>query len=81
LQKAAHLRPENPRFFYVCAVALAETGKLKQSVSLLQEGLSHHPNDRTLLQSLMTYAKQAGDRALASEAAARLAGVGDLLDR
>jgi tetratricopeptide (TPR) repeat protein len=81
LRKAAHLRPENPRFFYVCAVALAETGKLKQSVSLLQEGLSHHPNDRTLLQSLMTYAKQAGDRALASEAAARLAGVGDLLDR
>lgn len=76
LQRATELRKDNPRLFYVYAVALAESGSLPAAVRVCQEGLSHHPHDRSLLQSLMSYAKQAGDRALASEAAARLAGVG-----
>ncbi len=76
LERAAALRPDNSRFAYVHAVALADAGQLPAAVRAVQKGLEHNPHDRTLLQALMNYAKAAGDRQLASEAAARLAGVG-----
>ncbi len=75
LERATALRPDNSRFAYVHAVALADAGQLPAAVRAVQKGLEHNPHDRPLLQALMNYAKAAGDRRLASKAAARLAGV------
>ncbi len=80
LGRAAKLRPENPRFAYVYAVALADGGKLEAALAALRSGLRRHPGDRALLQALLGYARQAGDRELASRAAAALAGAAPFED-
>lgn len=80
LRRAAALRPENSRFAYVYAIALADGGKLDQAVAALRFGLRQHPQDRSLLQALLNYARQAGDRELASRAAAALAGAAPFED-
>lgn len=77
LNKAALLRPENARFHYVYAVALREQGDLPAAVAALQVGIGHHAHDRLLLQTLITFARDAGDRELASQAAIQMAGLND----
>lgn len=75
LGQATQLQPNNARFHYVYAVALAETERIDLAIRALQIGLEHQPHDRLLLQTLMAYAKQSGDRDLAARIAAQLAGV------
>lgn len=74
LARAAELRPENSRFSYVFAVAVADAGDLGAAVTVLRAALERHPHDRPLLSALLGYARQLGRQDLAEAAAGRLSG-------
>ena len=52
LGRAAELAPENPRYAYVYAVALQETGRAGDAVPVLEAALRRHPTDPDLLFTL-----------------------------
>ena len=60
LSEAAKLAPETPRFAYVAAVALHDTGKPTEAMQILAAALAHHPYDRQVLYALTTYELQSG---------------------
>ena len=60
LSEAAKLAPETPRFGYVAAVALHDTGKSTEAMQVLAAALAHHPYDRQVLYALTTYELQSG---------------------
>jgi predicted CXXCH cytochrome family protein len=72
LQRAAELAPDNPRFGYVHAVAVKETEGVARALELLRSQLLRHPENRDLLLALITYSREAGDRAAALDYAERL---------
>lgn len=74
LARAAETAPEDPRFSYVLAVALHDTGKATEALGALKNALARHPYDRDLLMTLASYEIEAGDRAAALARA-------ELLDR
>jgi len=61
LQKAARLGQDNPRFSYVYAVALHDTGEAANAITVLKTGLLRHPYDRDLLNALLSYQLEAGE--------------------
>jgi len=61
LAKAAKAVPNNPRFSYVLAVALHDTGKPKEAMDTLKTALVRHPYDRELLMGLASYQIEAND--------------------
>ncbi len=69
LQAAARLGPANPRFAYVYAVALADSGRPSDAIALLRESLERHPYDRDSLIALAVYQRQTGDIAGAGSTA------------
>jgi len=72
LGTAARLRPEFARYAFVHGVAVHDTGDPARGLAILQAALRQHPWDRDLLQGVMSFAAQAGNRASAVEAARRL---------
>ncbi|MBY0226029.1 MAG: tetratricopeptide repeat protein [Hyphomicrobium sp.] len=60
LSQAASLSPEDPRFSYVLAVALHDTGKIAEATATLKNALARHPYDRDLLLAMITYDIEAG---------------------
>jgi len=72
LAKAAQLEPDNARFGYVFAVALASNGESARAIRTLQDVLAKHPYDRDVLMGLVQYNKAAGNVTAASAYARRL---------
>ena len=65
LRLAADKGPESPRFSYVYAVALADSGDVAGAMRVLLENLERFPYDRDTLIALAVYEQQAGDLAAA----------------
>jgi Flp pilus assembly protein TadD len=72
LAEAAKNAPENPRFGYVLAVALHDTGKSAEAREVLKATLVRHPYDRDTLMALLSYAMEAQSYGEALDAAQRL---------
>ncbi len=66
LARAARLAPEQPRYAYVHAVALHDTGEPELAIRTLEEAVRRHPHDADLLQALVSFEMERGaaDRAL-----------------
>ena len=62
LGAAAKLAPDNARYAYVYAVALADAGKPNDALQVLTAALKHQPWDRELLFGLAHYSAKAGKR-------------------
>ena len=60
LGRAAALEPGDSRLAYVHAVALQSTGRLEQSIEVLDGALERHPYDRELLIAAVSYLAEAG---------------------
>ncbi len=69
LAKAVESEPDDPRHGYVLGVALHDTGKRAEAVSVLKNTLLRHPYDRDVLMALASYEAEAGDLDGALEAA------------
>lgn len=61
LKTAAELGEQNPRFAYVYAVAIADSGKPADAMAILRDSLERHPYDRDSLIALAVYERQAGN--------------------
>lgn len=72
LAAAASGGADNPRFAYVYAVALHDTGKRGEALRVVKDAVARHPYDRELLRALALYARQAGDIAEARRRVALL---------
>jgi tetratricopeptide (TPR) repeat protein len=55
LAKAAQGTPDEPRFSYVHAVALHDTGKRAEAIEVLKGALARRPYDRDILWALASY--------------------------
>jgi predicted CXXCH cytochrome family protein len=73
LRRAAELEPDRGRYAYVYAVALQSAGRRDEATTVLKDGLARHPDDRDILQALMSFSRDAGDFATALAYAERLA--------
>ena len=60
LQKAAELEPDNARYQYVYAVAVAEN-QPEQAIQILLASLQNHSGNLEILSALVSYYKQLGD--------------------
>jgi predicted CXXCH cytochrome family protein len=69
---ASELEPDRSRYAYVYAVALHSSGHLDESIKVLKENLTRHPDDRDTLLTLVTFSRDAGDIGAALEYAERL---------
>jgi Flp pilus assembly protein TadD len=69
---ASELEPDRSRYAYVYAVALHSSGHLGESIKVLKENLTRHPDDRDTLLTLVTFSRDAGDIGAALEYAERL---------
>jgi len=72
LAAAARLRPEFARYAFVYGVAVHDVEDPRRGLAILREALIHHPWDRELLQAVMSYSAERGDRPAALEAGRRL---------
>lgn len=61
LKKATELEPSHPRYAYVYAVALHGGGRREEAMTVLKQALRDHPNDRDILQALVSFTRMAGD--------------------
>ena len=61
LRRAAAGRPESPRFAYVYAVALHDTGRRDEAIAVLTAAHGRRPADRETLAALATYVAERGD--------------------
>jgi predicted CXXCH cytochrome family protein len=65
LADAVRIAPTDPRFAYVYAVALHDTGSAAKAIDVLRQSLSRSPNDRDILMALLSYEIEAQDFASA----------------
>jgi predicted Zn-dependent protease len=75
LQGAARADPNNVRYAYVYGVALHDSGRAMQGVSVMERALVRFPRDPNLLSALAAYAREAGAATRAHAYAKRLADV------
>ena len=73
LAEAARLGGDNPRYGYVCAVALNGVGQGQQAIQTLETVLAKYPNDRDTLMALVAFQRDAGQLDAARDYARRLA--------
>jgi Flp pilus assembly protein TadD len=73
LRKANELAPDNARYAYVYAIALNSTGVRGRAAELLEATHLRHPTDRDVLAALVSFAREAGDFAVALRHARELA--------
>jgi Tfp pilus assembly protein PilF len=71
LERATALEPGNARFAYVYAVALHSTGRGAAAIARLEKTLLAHPNDRDILQALVSFNEARGDTVAAKRYAER----------
>ena len=71
-RRAARARPDVPRFAYVYAVALHDTGKAGEAITVLEGALRQRPGNREILAALASYLGERGDAKRALEYAERL---------
>jgi predicted CXXCH cytochrome family protein len=69
---ASELEPDRPRYAYVYAVALHSSGSIEESIDVLKENLTRHPDDRDTLLALVSFNRDSGDVAAALEYAQQL---------
>jgi Tfp pilus assembly protein PilF len=72
LERATVLEPGNARFAYVHAVALHSTGKSDAAIKRLEKTLAAHPNDRDILEALVSFHQARGEHTAAEKYAERL---------
>jgi Tfp pilus assembly protein PilF len=72
LELATRLEPDNARFAYVYAVALHSTGKADAAIANLAKALVAHPNDRDILQALVSFHAARGESTEAKKYMERL---------
>jgi predicted CXXCH cytochrome family protein len=70
--KAAQLAPDNARYAYVYAVALHGAGKVPAAIAALEKSHQRFPADRDVLQALIAFERDRGDRAAAQRWAQQL---------
>src|SRR5262249_17854462 len=58
LKEAAARGPQNPRFGYVYAVALHDSGQLAEALSSLKAVIGKHPYDRDSLAALQAFCRE-----------------------
>ena len=58
LRLAAEAAPENPRFVYVFAVALHDTGQPAEARRVLEQAARRHPGDRNILEALAAFGRE-----------------------
>lgn len=61
LASAATQAPNNPRYAYVYAVALYESGETEASIAALKTSLQLNPNNRDIVSALASYLEISGD--------------------
>jgi predicted CXXCH cytochrome family protein len=61
LGRAAHDRPDDARYAYVYGVALHSTGKVNEALRTLEAAQHRHPNDRAILEALVSMYREAGN--------------------
>jgi predicted CXXCH cytochrome family protein len=69
---ASELEPDRSRYAYVYAVALHSSGRVDESIEVLKDNLTRHPDDRATLLALVTFSRDAGNIGAALEYAERL---------
>jgi predicted CXXCH cytochrome family protein len=69
---ATEIEPDRSRYAYVYAVALHSSGKIDESMKVLKENLTRHPDDRETMLALVTFTRDAGDIGAALEYAEQL---------
>ncbi len=72
LRAATRSAPQDAQYGYVYGVALHDTGKPVEGMKQLEVVLSHHPEDRDVLQALVSYSREAGDAQRAAAYSSRL---------
>jgi Flp pilus assembly protein TadD len=78
LRRASELEPDRARYLYVYAdyvyaIALHSAGRTDDAMTILRDGLAKHPENRDILQALMSFSRDAGDMRSALDYAERLA--------
>ena len=73
--RAADLDTDRARYTYVYAVALHSLGRGAEAITVLEQGLAKHPQDRDILLALITFNRDAGYLDAALEYAQRMAGL------
>jgi Flp pilus assembly protein TadD len=61
LKRAADLAPREPRFAYVLGVALQEVGRTRDAMAVLEKAHERHPGDRSILEALVAFNREAGN--------------------
>jgi predicted CXXCH cytochrome family protein len=61
LARASQLAPEDPRYVYVYAVALHDTGKPEDARRALEHAAARMPGNAEILSALASYARERGD--------------------
>jgi len=72
LAHAAQLRPDNPRYAYVHAIALSEIGDVRGAINVLSKAHERHPGEREIVIALVEFNARAGDREAAIRWARKL---------
>ena len=57
---AAHFDPASARYAFVYAVALHDTGRIKDSINVLEDSIRNHPFDRDTHGALVEWCNEAG---------------------
>jgi predicted CXXCH cytochrome family protein len=76
LAQATKLDPVNARFAYVLGVAQHSFGEAKAAVATLEAASRAHPADRAILEALVSFNREAGDRVEADRYVERLRALG-----
>jgi len=71
-ERAAALRPDNPRYSYVYAVALNSASKPNEAVRVLEKAYERHPHNREILSGLVAFHRETGDLRAAKKYAMKL---------
>jgi predicted CXXCH cytochrome family protein len=77
LERATVLEPGNARFAYVYAVALHSTGKSEAAITKLKAALVAHPNNREILEALVSFHSERRENVEAGKYAERLRKLAD----
>jgi Flp pilus assembly protein TadD len=60
-RRATEIEPDQSRYVYVFAIALHSSGRADESIKVLKENLSRHPDNRETLMALVTFSRDGGD--------------------
>jgi Tfp pilus assembly protein PilF len=72
LAQAASLRPDVPRYSYVYAIALHDTGTPQKAIDVLEAAHKRHPYNREMLTALVAFHREQGNFEAAQQYAATL---------